>query len=456
MLLLVLEFCVLMSLRSILRGRGRNDLLARTFEPLSNASAQELLLQYWGFKNFRLGQEEVVASVVAGSDTLAVMPTGAGKSLCYQLPALRADGITVVVSPLIALMKDQVEALRARNIPAAFVNHTLRQDEIAGIMNAVRDGDVRLLYIAPERFKSRDFLKIFRAIPVALFAIDEAHCVSQWGHDFRPDYLTLKEMIVLLPRRPALIACTATATPEVKDDIAAGLGLNKPNVFVRGFDRPNLHYFVEMGMNDYDRDAELLRLVHSIAGTGIIYAGTRSRAEEIAEVLTHEKVQAIAYHAGMDAEDRRAAQDKFMSGNARGIVATVAFGMGIDKADVRFVIHAAAPGSLEAYYQEAGRAGRDGERAYCILLHSWADKRLQEFFIEKGFEEMLEKGKSPKEAEHYADLRAARLERMMRYVTTGQCRRRRILEYFEDPAAAQIRNCQGCDICLKWSPGKKL
>src|SRR3989338_3544133 len=418
-------------------------------EPLSTATPHELLKQYWGFSDFRLGQKEVVESVIAGRDTLAVMPTGAGKSLCYQLPALTASGTTIIVSPLVALMKDQVGALKARGILAEFVNHTLEPPEIAGIMDAVVAGDVRILYVAPERFQSRDFVRTFQKLTVSLFAIDEAHCVSHWGHDFRPDYFALKDIVAALPRRPTVVGCTATATPEVKEDIVKQLGLQDPQVFVRGFDRPNLAYFVQAGLNNYDRDAELLHLVKNTLGSGIVYSGTRDRAEELAELFCEEGIEALPYHAGLDLEVRREVQDAFMSDKARVIVATVAFGMGIDKPDVRFVIHAAMPGSLEAYYQEAGRAGRDGKAAQCVLLHSWADKNLQEFFIKKGFQNMLEKGKSKYDAEKYAALRTARLTRVTQYVTTRQCRRRKILEYFGDPDAARIVNCQGCDACLK-------
>ncbi|MBI4135611.1 ATP-dependent DNA helicase RecQ [Candidatus Uhrbacteria bacterium] len=423
------------------------------FEPFSVAPPQELLKQYWGFSDFRHGQKEVVDAVLAGRDTLAVMPTGAGKSLCYQLPALTMSGVSVIVSPLIALMKDQVGALKARNIPAEFVNSTLELNEIAAIMDAVASGAVRILYIAPERFGSKDFVRTFVKFPVALFAIDEAHCVSHWGHDFRSDYLALKDMVKKLACRPVVVACTATATPEVKDDIVEQLGLQSPEVFVRGFDRPNLVWRVMMGLVNYERDAQLLHLVKNAPGSGIVYSGTRDRAAELAELLCEEGIEALPYHAGLDAEVRRGVQDSFMSGNARVIVATVAFGMGIDKPDVRFVIHAAMPGSLEAYYQEAGRAGRDGKPAQCVLLHSWADKNLQEFFIKKGFQDMLKKGQSKYEAEKYAALRTARLERMIGYVTTRQCRRRKILEYFGDPDAFRIRNCQGCDVCLRANPG---
>jgi ATP-dependent DNA helicase RecQ len=322
-------------------------------------------------------------------------------------------------------------------------------------MDAVSAGQVRILYIAPERFKSDDFVNQFRSLPVSLFAIDEAHCVSHWGHDFRPDYLTLREMVKKLPRRPVVVGCTATATPEVKDDIVAQLGLSKPQVFVRGFDRPNLRYLVEQGMTSYDRDAQLLYLIKNTPGSGIVYSGTRDRAEELAQMLSENDVEALPYHAGLDQEVRREVQDAFMSDKARVIVATVAFGMGIDKPDVRFVIHAAMPGSLEAYYQEAGRAGRDGNPAQCILLHSWADKKLQEYFIKKGFQDMLERGKSKKETEIFAALRTARLERMTHYVTTRQCRRRKILEYFGDPDAQRLFNCKGCDVCVRVNHGEQ-
>lgn len=420
-----------------------------SFAPLSTASPQELLKEYWGFSEFRHGQEEVITAVLAGKDVLAVMPTGAGKSLCYQLPALAVSGLTVIVSPLIALMKDQVGALKARGIPAEFVNSTLELNEISAIMDAVKTGAVRILYIAPERFQSEDFVDIFETLPVALFAIDEAHCVSQWGHDFRPDYMKLKEHITSMRPRPIVVACTATATPEVKNDIVTQLGLKTPEVFVRGFDRPNLRWAVMQGMKNFERDAQILHEIRQIEGSGIVYAGTRDRAQEIARMLSEQGISALPYHAGMEAESRRKIQDAFMSDKTRVIVATVAFGMGIDKPDVRFVIHGAMPGSLEAYSQEAGRAGRDGKPARCLLLHSWADKNLQEFFIKKSFKEMIEKGKGKEEAEHYMALRTARLERMTGYVIARACRRRKILEYFGDPDASRIINCRGCDICLR-------
>lgn len=422
---------------------------AATLSPLSYAPPQELLKEYWGFSQFRHGQEEVISAVLTGKDVLAVMPTGAGKSLCYQLPALTVSGLTVIVSPLIALMKDQVGALKARGIPAEFVNSTLELNEISAIMDAVRDGEVRILYIAPERFQSEAFIDIFEELPIALFAIDEAHCVSQWGHDFRPDYMKLKERIARMRPRPMVIACTATATPEVKEDIITQLGLKSPEVFVRGFDRPNLRWEVMQGMKNFERDAQILHEIKHTEGSGIVYAGTRDRSEEIARMLVSHDISALPYHAGMETEDRRKAQDAFMENRARIIVATVAFGMGIDKPDVRFVIHGAMPGSLEAYYQEAGRAGRDGKPARCLLLHAWADKHLHEYFIKRGFKEMVDKGKNRKEAEVYANLRTARLERMTGYVTTYQCRRRKILEYFGDPAALHIRNCKSCDRCMR-------
>ncbi len=328
----------------------------RIFEPLAPAEPRELLKRYWGFPDFRHGQLEVIQSVLAGRDTLAVMSTGSGKSLCYQLPALCLPGLTLVVSPLIALMKDQVEVLARRGIPVAFINSTLTPKNATQVLKKVEQGAVRLLYVAPERFKSDEFRAVFQFLPAALFAVDEAHCVSHWGHDFRPDYLKLRQAVEFLPKRPIIMACTATATSAVKDDIVKQLGLLKPNILVRGFDRPNLRYLVAQGLSEYDRETLLTRFAQEFSGSGIVYAGTRDRTHELASLLQEKGVKAAAYHAGMQKEERKQVQEDFMNDKIRVIVATIAFGMGIDKPDVRFVIHAQMPASLEGYYQEAGRA----------------------------------------------------------------------------------------------------
>lgn len=411
-------------------------------------SLPELLKTHYGFSSFRPGQEEVMQSILSGRDTLALMPTGGGKSLCYQLPALGLPGTTVVISPLIALMKDQVDALKTRGIAACFINSSLPPDEIDRRTQEVLHGKMKLLYIAPERLAT-GFTKTLRKLPISLIAIDEAHCVSAWGHDFRPDYLEIEKHVALLPKRPTLSAFTATATPEVKADIIKRLGLVNPQTFVRGFDRPNLRFLTRAWLSDGARDEEVLRLVRSHAGSGIVYCGTRDKTEELAQYLCAHGVAALPYHAGMKTEERTHAQEQFMRDNASVITATIAFGMGVDKPDVRYVIHAHMPGSLENYYQEAGRAGRDGVLAHCMLLHSARDGALHEFFIRKNFEESLERGKPLQEAIVVRMMKFEKLKKVEEYATGHTCRRKLILDYFDDRSSVRQDNCGGCDHCLK-------
>ena len=339
-----------------------------------------LLEKHFGFREFLDAQEEVIRSIVGGSDALVVMPTGGGKSLCYQLPALMLEGITVVVSPLIALMKDQVDALERRGISAALINSTLSLSEQQDRIRRLAAGEYKLVYIAPERFRSRSFLDALGRVTISLFAIDEAHCISQWGHDFRPDYFRLGEVLEKLGR-PQVAAFTATATPEVRRDILVQLGLQEPREFVAGFARPNLRlsvHHVEKEVAKYDR----LKALIDEQKTGIIYCATRKRVEAVHANLTARRIKAIAYHGGLTEAERDLAQDQFMSRRYDVAVATNAFGMGIDRSDIRFVAHFEVPASLEAYYQEAGRAGRDGEPAVCELYFNYADTRVQDFFIE--------------------------------------------------------------------------
>jgi len=343
-------------------------------------SPTALLQRYFGFDGFRLEQEAIVTSVASGRDNLVIMPTGGGKSLCYQLPALLLDGVALVISPLIALMKDQVDALTARGIPATLINSTLSAQEQGERIRAMVAGDYKLVYIAPERFRQRYFVEQLKRVPLSFVAVDEAHCVSQWGHDFRPDYLRVGEAVAALGG-PPVNAFTATATPEVRADIERALNLREPEVFVAGFGRPNLGFQVEHVAKQADKYAVLSRVI-ARHQTGIIYCATRKRVEEVAERLAEWEVPYVAYHGGLDDRARETLQNRFISGEVDVAVATNAFGMGIDRGDLRFIVHFELPGSVEAYYQEAGRAGRDGQPAVCTLLYNYADRRTQDFFID--------------------------------------------------------------------------
>lgn len=341
---------------------------------------QEVLAKHFKLSSFRNNQEAVTEAVLAGKDVLVVMPTGGGKSLCYQLPSLLLEGVTIVVSPLISLMQDQLEALERLGIPATLINSTLSVAELNERFRNIYAGRYKLIYIAPERFRSNRFVEAIKSLKVSLFAIDEAHCISQWGHDFRPDYLWLGSAIASVGR-PPIIALTATATPTVQDDIVGSLKLNNPEKFVSGFARPNLELRVINAEKDVEKYGHLGKLIES-QKKGIIYCATRKRVEKVAEVLKSWDCSMVAYHAGLSDDERKKAQTRFIQGEIDVAVATNAFGMGIDRADLRFVAHFEMPGSVEAYYQEVGRAGRDGKPAVCEFYYSYADKRVQEFFID--------------------------------------------------------------------------
>jgi ATP-dependent DNA helicase RecQ len=353
-------------------------------EPVA-ATDLESYLPTFRLSAFRPGQREVIAAVLAGQDCLCVMPTGGGKSLCYQLPAVVLDGLTLVVSPLIALMKDQVDQLQALGLPVTFINSTLSMGELNERLDRLAAGAYRLAYVVPERFRSSRFIEAVRRVGLKLLAIDEAHCISEWGHDFRPDYARLGHFRRLLDRPPT-IALTATATDAVRRDIIEQLDLQRPRTFITGFARPNLFYEVQSPRTERQKADILSDFLRRTPGAGIVYASTRKRTEEVAETIAAKTGRrTTVYHAGLQAEQRRSAQDSFMDGRAEIVVATTAFGMGIDKADVRFVIHYNLPGSLEAYYQEAGRAGRDGRPSHCLLLFHASDRYIQEYFIESAY-----------------------------------------------------------------------
>jgi ATP-dependent DNA helicase RecQ len=343
-----------------------------------------ILKEKFHFSEFRKWQEEIIDTLLKKQDVVVIMPTGSGKSLCYQLPALLLGGVTLVVSPLIALMKDQVDGLVENQIPATFINSALTPSEQWQRLGEIQQGRYKLVYIAPERFRNPGFMERIQSCRVSLFAVDEAHCVSEWGHDFRPDYLRLKGVAEKLGH-PPVAALTATATPDVRRDIIAQLGLRKPITFVAGFDRPNLRFQVKRVVGEDDKIDAILALLRKGGQRGIIYAATRKNVETVTQALMYKGYKAGGYHAGMEMEARKSMQDRFMEGSLPMVVATNAFGMGIDKADLRFVIHYDIPGSLEAYYQEVGRAGRDGKPATCLLLFNYADTFTQEFFIDGSY-----------------------------------------------------------------------
>ena len=392
----------------------------------------ELLKTYFGYDEFLPLQEEIIGAVMAGRDTFVLMPTGGGKSLCYQLPAMALPGLTLVVSPLIALMKDQVDALEANGLPAAFINSTQMPEELRLVVRRIRAGEIRLLYVAPERVIEPRFADFLQTLDVSLIAIDEAHCVSEWGHEFRPAYRELASLRRVCPTAP-IVALTATATERVRDDILSQLGLREPQSFISSFNRPNLTYSVVPKKGDL---SGLLTLLEKHRGeSAIIYCGSRKATEEMAQTLSEQGFTAEAYHAGLEPEERRDVQDRFIRDRTPIVAATIAFGMGINKPDVRLVVHYDLPKSIESYYQETGRAGRDGLPSECVLYFSYSDKSLQEYFIRQ-----IE---DPEERERARE----RLNQVISLCNLSTCRRKFVLEYLgeEWPDA----DCGGCDNCVQ-------
>ena len=394
-----------------------------------------ILKQYFGHSGFRPGQEPLVDALLAGRDALGVMPTGAGKSVCYQLPALMLPGMTLVISPLISLMKDQVAALAQAGIPAAFLNSSLDAGEYRQVYRQIRRGECKLLYVAPERLQAEGFRRLVEEMPIALVAVDESHCVSQWGQDFRPSYLEIAGLVKALPSRPTVGAFTATATAAVRRDIETLLELQDPLRVTTGFDRPNLFFEVA---RPRDKDLWLSRFLAQRPGqSGIVYCSTRKTVDTVAASLLAQGIPAARYHAGMEDEDRRRNQEGFVYDQARVMVATNAFGMGIDKSNVSFVVHYNMPKDLESYYQEAGRAGRDGSPARCVLLFAPGDVRTAKYLISTSQES--QEG-DPERIER--DL--ARLNRMVRYCKTTGCLRADILDYFGEAHGGSCGSCGNC------------
>jgi ATP-dependent DNA helicase RecQ len=398
--------------------------------PKTPKTPSQTLSQIFGYKDFRPYQQEIIETLIAGQDLFVLMPTGGGKSLCYQVPALHRPGVAVVVSPLISLMKDQVDALNANGVRAAFYNSSLNAAEARQTLARLHDNSLDLLYVAPERLMSDSFIERLRGIKIALFAIDEAHCVSQWGHDFRPEYRQLGRLRGLLPG-PPIIALTATAEPHTQADILKGLGLTGARIFVTGFDRPNIRYTV---VDKTKPAAQLRTFLAAHAGeSGIVYALSRKRVEAITSDLNKAGISAAAYHAGLSDTERQEAQDGFQRDDIQVVVATVAFGMGIDKSNVRFVVHYDLPKNIESYYQETGRAGRDGLNAEALLLFGYGDIVIARGLIEKGYNQERKR------------LELHKLNSMVAFGEAQTCRRQILLGYFGDKPAA---GCGNCDICL--------
>lgn len=410
---------------------GKQD-VSKQHQVVTKQQALRMLETYFGYTSFRPAQEAPIASLLRNEDVIGIMPTGAGKSICFQIPALCKAGLTIVFSPLISLMKDQVDGLLVQNIPAALINSTLTQSEFNKTMYEVRSGKIKLLYIAPERLSSNFFCNVLRALPIAQVIVDEAHCISEWGHDFRPSYRLIGEWLNSLPKRPIVGAFTATATKYVENDIKNLLGLDKANVYVTGFDRPNLSFSVIRTPKRMDYVVHYVR--QHVNENGIIYCATRKDVDRVYENLTRVGIKAGHYHGGLNDEVRREMQNAYADDKLQVMVATNAFGMGIDKSNVRYVLHYQMPRNMESYYQEAGRAGRDGAPAECILLYSGQDVQVHKYLIEQSIE-------TPERQ----NVELRKLQSMIDYCFCSNCLRKYMLNYFgESTVWTTCDNCSSC------------
>lgn len=433
-----------MSMASSVKAKTTKKAAATTAKGPSGSSKKSSKLnleadlqEYFGLETFRGNQKAAIESVINGQDSFVIMPTGGGKSLCYQLPAIISEGVAIIVSPLIALMKNQVDLVRSyssKDEVAHFLNSTLNKKEIKEVHDDLLTGKTKMLYVAPETLTKQENLEFFSDLKISLFAVDEAHCISEWGHDFRPEYRRLREMMIQINPDAPVIALTATATPKVKVDIVRNLDLKDPNIFISSFNRPNLYYEIQPKIKKEDTLKSIVRFIVNNKGkSGIIYTLNRKTTEELAELLVQNGIKAVAYHAGLDSKLRAHRQDLFLNEDTQVIVATIAFGMGIDKPDIRFVIHYNIPKSIENYYQETGRAGRDGMEGKCILYYSHKDvSKLEHLMRDKPLSER--------------EIGAQLINESVAYAETGVCRRKVLMSYFGEEYTQE--NCQNCDNCL--------